>query len=314
MATTFAVTVSNPGSGNKYYIDSVLQDTVNLVEGATYIFDQSAGSNSGHPLRFSATSDGTHSGGSEYTTGVTTAGTPGSSGAYTQIVVAIGAPVLYYYCSNHSVMGGTASTLTNVSVDVIFGSGWGRAGWSTGTWSQPGINSFSMAASLGTETVVEGTGINVTASGILGTYSLGTYAVNQGTGVTIVESGVAIASAIGTLTSVTGVANVTLSTGTQGSYSIGAISVTGGINFAVTGVQAVGATGTETVTQGSGVVIEETGVQAQGAIGTVSVDDINVGVTGLEMTGTINLGTVWQPIVPNQDPQWIEIGSRNQAA
>lgn len=308
MATTFAVTVSNPGSGNKYYIDGVLQDTVNMVEGATYIFDQSAGSNSGHPLRFSTASDGTHSGGSEYTTGVTTAGTPGSSGAYTQIVVSSGAPVLYYYCTNHSGMGGTANTLTNVSVDVIFGSGWGRAGWSTGTWSQPGINSFSMAASLGTETVVEGTGINVSPSGIISTFAIGTYAVNQGTGVTIVESGVDIASTIGTLTSVTGDANVTLSTGTQGSYSIGAISVTGGINFSVTGVQAVGTTGAETVTQGTGVVVAETGVQAQSAIGTASVEDINVGVTGVEATGIINLGTVWQPIVPDQDPNWIEIG------
>ena len=46
----------------------------------------------------------------EYTTGVTTNGTPGSAGAYTQIVVASGAPTLYYYCSNHSGMGGTANT------------------------------------------------------------------------------------------------------------------------------------------------------------------------------------------------------------
>ena len=47
---------------------------------------------------------------SEYTTGVTTNGTPGSAGAYTQIVVASGAPTLYYYCSSHSGYGGTANT------------------------------------------------------------------------------------------------------------------------------------------------------------------------------------------------------------
>jgi len=46
----------------------------------------------------------------EYTTGVTTNGTPGSAGAYTRIVVATGAPTLYYYCSNHSGYGGTANT------------------------------------------------------------------------------------------------------------------------------------------------------------------------------------------------------------
>jgi hypothetical protein len=110
IAQTFVVTVSNPGSGNKYFIDSVQQDTVNLTEGNTYRFDQSAASNSGHPLRFSATSNGTHGGGTQYTTGVTINGTPGSAGAYTEITVASGAPTLYYYCTNHSGMGGQANT------------------------------------------------------------------------------------------------------------------------------------------------------------------------------------------------------------
>jgi len=111
---TYAVTVANPGSGNRYYIDGVLQQTLNLREGFTYKFDQSAGSNGGHPLRFSTTANGTHAGGSEYTTGVTTNGVPGNAGAYTQIVVAAGAPTLYYYCSVHSLMGGTANTLTGI--------------------------------------------------------------------------------------------------------------------------------------------------------------------------------------------------------
>jgi hypothetical protein len=103
---TFVVTVG----GGKFVIDGVSQDTVSLQEGATYTFDQAAGTNSTHPLRFSTTSDGTHGGGSEYTTGVTTNGTPGSAGAYTRIVVADSAPTLYYYCSAHSGMGGTANT------------------------------------------------------------------------------------------------------------------------------------------------------------------------------------------------------------
>ena len=112
--TSFAVTVSNPGPGNRYYIDGTLQATVSLSEGKTYRFDQSDASNSGHPLRLSITSNGTHGGGVEYTTGVTAVGTPGSSGAYTQIVVAIGAPTLYYYCSIHSLMGGQANTPDDV--------------------------------------------------------------------------------------------------------------------------------------------------------------------------------------------------------
>lgn len=108
---TFVVTVANSGSGNKFVIDGVSQDTLTLEEGATYTFDQAAATNATHPLRFSTTSNGTHGGGSEYTTGVTTNGTPGSAGAYTRITVASAAPTLYYYCSNHSSgMGGTANT------------------------------------------------------------------------------------------------------------------------------------------------------------------------------------------------------------
>jgi len=110
IAATYTVTVASYYGANKYYIDGTRQDTVSLSEGSTYRFDQSGSSNSGHPLRFSTTSDGTHSGGSQYTTGVSTSGSPGSSGAYTQITVASGAPTLYYYCTNHSGMGGQANT------------------------------------------------------------------------------------------------------------------------------------------------------------------------------------------------------------
>ena len=125
---TLTVTVQSVGGANKYFIGGVQQDTLELMESRTYYFDQSASSNSGHPLRFSTTSNGTHAGGSEYTTGVTTSGTPGSSGAYTQIVVAENAPTLYYYCTQHSGMGGQANTpvFTSVTVeleDIIGGVG-----------------------------------------------------------------------------------------------------------------------------------------------------------------------------------------------
>ena len=115
---TLAVTVQNVGGANKYFVAGVQQDTLELMESRTYYFDQSASSNSGHPLRFSSTPNGTHAGGSEYTTGVTTSGTPGNAGAYTQIVVANSAPTLYYYCSVHSGMGGQANTPVFASVPV----------------------------------------------------------------------------------------------------------------------------------------------------------------------------------------------------
>ena len=112
--TNYAVTVASGtnsyGTGNKFYIDGSVSPTLTLNEGSTYWFDQSDSTNSTHPLRFSTTANGTWGGGSEYTTGVTTTGTPGSAGAYTKITVASGAPTLYYYCTNHSGMGGQANT------------------------------------------------------------------------------------------------------------------------------------------------------------------------------------------------------------
>lgn len=112
--TTYAVTVA----GGVYAIDGSAQATLALKEGNSYKFDQSDASNSGHPLRLSTTSDGTHGGGAEYTTQVVTSGTPGSAGAYTIITVAPGAPTLYYYCSNHSGMGGSATTAVTHSLSA----------------------------------------------------------------------------------------------------------------------------------------------------------------------------------------------------
>ena len=95
------VTVQSVGGSNKYFIDGVQQDTLELYEGNTYVFNYP----SAHPFKFSTTSDGTHNSGSEYTTGVTH-----NSSTQVTIVVASGAPTLYYYCSSHSGMGGQANT------------------------------------------------------------------------------------------------------------------------------------------------------------------------------------------------------------
>ena len=135
---TFTVTVVSTGSGNKYFIDGVQQATINLGEGGTYKFDQSDSSNSTHPLRFSSTSDGTHNSGSEYTTGVTTNGTPGSSGAYTQITVAASAPTLYYYCSSHPGMGGQANT--------VDGNSWGIFAWGVNEYGDQDSVDISLTA------------------------------------------------------------------------------------------------------------------------------------------------------------------------
>jgi len=93
-----SIEANNSGSGNVYVIDGVQNKSLTLKIGTTYEFDHSTS----HPLRFSTTSDGTHGGGAEYTTGVTT-----SSGSTVIEVNANTATSLYYYCSIHSGMGGT---------------------------------------------------------------------------------------------------------------------------------------------------------------------------------------------------------------
>ena len=92
----------NNGSANGYSIDGVEGAYLEFTQGITYKFDQSDSSNNGHPLLFYYEADKTTS----FSAGVTTSGTPGTSGAYTQIVVDKDTPaVLYYQCSAHSLMG-----------------------------------------------------------------------------------------------------------------------------------------------------------------------------------------------------------------
>jgi len=127
MATiTYTVTVATGttqyGTGNRYYINGELAPVLYLQEGNTYIFDQSDGTNDTHQLAFSTNPNNDPA--ASYTTGVTSTGTPGTSGAKTTIVVApvkkTGAPVLFYYCTNHSGMGNAAQTIAPTSGESEF--------------------------------------------------------------------------------------------------------------------------------------------------------------------------------------------------
>ncbi len=103
------------GSDNGYWLDGVQSPFLTLVPGKLYYFDQSHSTNSGHPLRFYIEQDKANS----YTTEITTGGTPGSSGAYTQIGIGTASnennhpAVLHYQCSAHALMGNAVATQSN---------------------------------------------------------------------------------------------------------------------------------------------------------------------------------------------------------
>jgi hypothetical protein len=123
-SATYTVKVVSD-SGNKYRFNDFGTSavTLDLAEGGTYTFDQSDSSMSSHPMQLSTTANGTHGGGSAYSTGVTyqldgstvtaSAFISGFSSASSRkliITVAASAPTLYYYCYYHSGMGGQANT------------------------------------------------------------------------------------------------------------------------------------------------------------------------------------------------------------
>ena len=96
------------GGGNKYYMRGGASPDITLEAGKTYRFLQSDSSNTTHPMRLSLQANGTHGGGSEYTSNIDYVGSTGSSGAYLQFTVPtnIDTETLYYYCQTHSGMGG----------------------------------------------------------------------------------------------------------------------------------------------------------------------------------------------------------------
>ena len=93
---TVTVTVVSTSAGNQFRFNG--SEILNISKGVTYTFNNSA--QGVHPLKFSETENGSHAGGSEYTTGISV------SGDTVTFQVAEDAPdKLYSYCPNHSAMG-----------------------------------------------------------------------------------------------------------------------------------------------------------------------------------------------------------------
>ena len=291
---TFTVTVVSTGYGNKYFIDGVQQATLNLAENGTYKFDQSDSSNGNHPLRFSTTSDGTHSGGDEYTTGVTTNGTPGQAGSYTQIVVSESAPTLYYYCTQHSGMGGQANTVDDNT--------YGMWAWGTNEWGDQGpieitLSGQSATSNVGSVTVsdlqtVIPTGQSTTSS--VGSIISGQLSVVDLTGVSA-TSEVGDFDNAGTLVGWgrngwgeepygDSFNKLVQPAGLSSIASVGSITATPETISSLTGLSSTSAVGSLSFIISP--VVVPTGQSATTSVGTVSTSDA-IGLTGLGMTSEV---------------------------
>ena len=121
---TAAAKVVGAGTGNRYFIDGVQQKTLVVKAGSSYKFSYP----SAHPFKFSTTSDGTHGGGTEYTTNISV----GTNEITIVMPNTSSISRLYYYCSAHPGMGGS------IDIVEITSSGSSNSGGGGGGSSGPG--------------------------------------------------------------------------------------------------------------------------------------------------------------------------------
>ena len=264
---TFTVTVVNVCGYNKYFIDGVQQATLTLAEGGTYVFNWSAAT--GHPVRFSTTSNGTHSGGTEYTTGVTK-----DDGNYlTTIQVADSAPTLYYYCQYHSGMGGQINTESATT--------WGLLAWGQGAWGDQNDASVSVTGVVSTTAIG-----SVTIDAEIGEgWGRGTWGNRVWNGVySVIPTGVSASTAIGSITPSTSV-SVSV-TGVASTTAIGSVTTTQGVSLSVTGLPITSSIGTITA-NGTGDV-SATGLSLTGSVGSVIIAPLTIAdATGVGLTSSV---------------------------
>ena len=183
------------GSGNAYYLDGLEAPAITF-SGADasykyyYRFDQSNSTNNGHPLRFYL--DAAKN--TAYTTGVTTSGTPGNSGAYTQIAVDINTPnVVYYQCSSHAYMGNFANVISNyINGDLNVGSLLKMPDNTSAKILVADGTSYQESAVSGDATIASGGALTLANSGVTAaTYTNSTVAVDAKGRITSASSGAA---------------------------------------------------------------------------------------------------------------------------
>lgn len=187
--TIITVTVDT-SAGNQYAIDGVIRPQLSLNRSETYRFDQSDASNNNHPLAFRLPDD------TSYTDGVTTVGTPGQSGAYTELNVGYNTSgSLKYYCTVHGNGMGNLIQITDNFNAVITGS---FSGSFTGDGSGiENVVSTSFAdtsiSSSFSETSVSSSFSEISVSSSYSDFALtASYAENAGSGVGFPFSGSAV--------------------------------------------------------------------------------------------------------------------------
>ena len=104
-----SLTVVSTPSGNKYSLDGVTQPTLYLKKGVTFTGIQDSLRQDGtHPLKISATPDGTHGGDTTVVAEVDLIGS---------LTIPNSAPdTLYYFCGQHPNMGGVVKIIKGLSV------------------------------------------------------------------------------------------------------------------------------------------------------------------------------------------------------
>ena len=187
------------GSGNAYYLDGLEAPAITF-SGADasykyyYRFDQSNSTNNGHPLRFYL--DAAKN--TAYTTGVTTNGTPGNAGAYTQIAVDINTPnVVYYQCSSHAYMGNFSNMVSNyINGNLNVGALLKMPDNTSAKILVADGTSYQESAVSGDATIASGGALTLANSGVTAaTYTNSTVAVDAKGRITSASSGTAGASA-----------------------------------------------------------------------------------------------------------------------
>ena len=268
--TIFVVTVASKttnhryygtGSGSAYFIDGIESPFVTLLPGKTYRFTQEDGSNSSHPVRFYYQADRT----TQYTTNVTTTGTPGSVGAYTEIVVTDTTPVvLHYQCSNHGYMGNAthfSSSVVDTPYQITARSGIDVTGVVTAT---------TFVGAL--------TGTATTAQGLTGTPNL---SVGVVTATSFSGSGTALT---GIVTSIIAGTNITVS-GSTGQVTINASGGGGSSQFVTTDV------GIHTLSNvGIGTTNPTSALTVVGVVSATSFSGSGIGLTSIpagQLTGAL---------------------------